>query len=261
MGADLNNIVKCQALTDEHVQFLVYQLLRGLKVGAARGRGLARGREPEAPLPHPPPQYIHSAGIIHRVGAQAGLGAGGVRGSACLRPRRAPPALTPLRPAGPEAQQRGGERGLRAQGEPRGGGGAAGSGARLVLKPRGLLQILDFGLARQADEEMTGYVATRWYRAPEIMLNWMHYNQTGEAPRGGPRRKSRAPGRAVPVPGGSVWPRSQGHGGVLAWGTHQVWDQHSKTDFQRGRLWWVLGQLSPLPRDVSRGGREGTAHD
>ncbi|XP_007573162.2 mitogen-activated protein kinase 11-like [Poecilia formosa] len=24
---------------------------------------------------------------------------------------------------------------------------------------------------------MTGYVATRWYRAPEIMLNWMHYNQ------------------------------------------------------------------------------------
>ena len=23
------------------------------------------------------------------------------------------------------------------------------------------------------------YVATRWYRAPEIMLNWMHYNQTG----------------------------------------------------------------------------------
>lgn len=41
------------------------------------------------------------------------------------------------------------------------------------------LQILDFGLARQADEEMTGYVATRWYRAPEIMLNWMHYNQTG----------------------------------------------------------------------------------
>ena len=25
---------------------------------------------------------------------------------------------------------------------------------------------------------MTGYVATRWYRAPEIMLNWMHYHQT-----------------------------------------------------------------------------------
>ena len=41
------------------------------------------------------------------------------------------------------------------------------------------LKILDFGLARHAEAEMTGYVATRWYRAPEIMLNWMHYNQTG----------------------------------------------------------------------------------
>uniref|UniRef100_A0A8C3MP48 mitogen-activated protein kinase n=1 Tax=Geospiza parvula TaxID=87175 RepID=A0A8C3MP48_GEOPR len=40
------------------------------------------------------------------------------------------------------------------------------------------LQILDFGLARQADAEMTGYVVTRWYRAPEVILNWMHYNQT-----------------------------------------------------------------------------------
>lgn len=42
-----------------------------------------------------------------------------------------------------------------------------------------VVQILDFGLARHTDDEMTGYVATRWYRAPEIMLNWMHYNQTG----------------------------------------------------------------------------------
>lgn len=41
------------------------------------------------------------------------------------------------------------------------------------------LQILDFGLARQADSEMTGYVVTRWYRAPEVILNWMHYSQTG----------------------------------------------------------------------------------
>jgi len=51
------------------------------------------------------------------------------------------------------------------------------------LKPSNLavnedceLKILDFGLARQEDDTMTGYVATRWYRAPEIMLNWMHYN-------------------------------------------------------------------------------------
>merc|ERR1712020_637173 len=42
------------------------------------------------------------------------------------------------------------------------------------------LRILDFGLARPTENEMTGYVATRWYRAPEIMLNWMHYHQTGD---------------------------------------------------------------------------------
>uniref|UniRef100_A0A8C2FBB0 mitogen-activated protein kinase n=1 Tax=Cyprinus carpio TaxID=7962 RepID=A0A8C2FBB0_CYPCA len=40
------------------------------------------------------------------------------------------------------------------------------------------LQILDFGLARHAEAEMTGYVVTRWYRAPEVILNWMHYTQT-----------------------------------------------------------------------------------
>ena len=56
---------------------------------------------------------------------------------------------------------------------------------RRDLKPSNLavnedcdLKILDFGLARPTDAEMTGYVATRWYRAPEIMLNWMHYSQT-----------------------------------------------------------------------------------
>lgn len=43
-----------------------------------------------------------------------------------------------------------------------------------------LLQILDFGLARSTDAEMTGYVVTRWYRAPEVILNWMHYTQTGK---------------------------------------------------------------------------------
>jgi len=34
MGSDLNNILKTQNLTDEHVQFLVYQILRGLKVSS-----------------------------------------------------------------------------------------------------------------------------------------------------------------------------------------------------------------------------------
>uniref|UniRef100_A0A8C4I530 mitogen-activated protein kinase n=1 Tax=Dicentrarchus labrax TaxID=13489 RepID=A0A8C4I530_DICLA len=77
------------------LQFLVYQMLKGLK-------------------------YIHSAGIIHR----------------------------DLKPG------------------------------NLAINPDCELKILDFGLARQADAEMTGYVVTRWYRAPEVILNWMHYTQT-----------------------------------------------------------------------------------
>ncbi|CAL8385602.1 unnamed protein product [Boreogadus saida] len=48
----------------------------------------------------------------------------------------------------------------------------------LAVNPDCELKILDFGLARQADTEMTGYVVTRWYRAPEVILNWMHYTQT-----------------------------------------------------------------------------------
>uniref|UniRef100_A0A8C3YJM5 mitogen-activated protein kinase n=1 Tax=Catagonus wagneri TaxID=51154 RepID=A0A8C3YJM5_9CETA len=48
----------------------------------------------------------------------------------------------------------------------------------LVVNEDCELKILDFGLARQADSEMTGYVVTRWYRAPEVILNWMHYTQT-----------------------------------------------------------------------------------
>merc|ERR1711963_421657 len=95
MGADLNNIIKTQKLTDDHVQFLVYQILRGMK-------------------------YVHSAGIIHR----------------------------DLKPS------------------------------NIAVNEDCELRILDFGLARQAEEQMTGYVATRWYRAPEIMLNWMHYTTT-----------------------------------------------------------------------------------
>ncbi|VDI11664.1 p38 MAP kinase [Mytilus galloprovincialis] len=95
MGADLNNIIKTQRLSDDHVQFLVYQILRGLK-------------------------YIHSAGIIHR----------------------------DLKPS------------------------------NIAVNEDCELKILDFGLARHTEDQMTGYVATRWYRAPEIVLNWMHYGQT-----------------------------------------------------------------------------------
>jgi len=95
MGADLNNIIKTQKLSDDHVQFLIYQIIRGMK-------------------------YVHTAGIIHR----------------------------DLKPS------------------------------NIAVNEDCELKILDFGLARPTENEMTGYVATRWYRAPEIMLNWMHYNHT-----------------------------------------------------------------------------------
>lgn len=95
MGTDLGKLMKIQRLSEEKIQYLVYQMLKGLK-------------------------YIHSAGIIHR----------------------------DLKPG------------------------------NLAINQDCELKILDFGLARQADSEMTGYVVTRWYRAPEVILNWMHYTQT-----------------------------------------------------------------------------------
>ena len=41
------------------------------------------------------------------------------------------------------------------------------------------MQICDFGLARIQDPQMTGYVSTRYYRAPEIMLTWQKYDVAG----------------------------------------------------------------------------------
>ncbi|XP_027017865.2 mitogen-activated protein kinase 12 [Tachysurus fulvidraco] len=95
MGTDLGKLMKTEKLSEDRVQYLVYQILRGLK-------------------------YIHAAGIIHR----------------------------DLKPG------------------------------NLAINEECELKILDFGLARQADIEMTGYVVTRWYRAPEVILSWMHYTQT-----------------------------------------------------------------------------------
>mmetsp|Transcript_2978 Transcript_2978/g.18732 ORF Transcript_2978/g.18732 Transcript_2978/m.18732 type:complete len:313 (-) Transcript_2978:3441-4379(-) len=47
----------------------------------------------------------------------------------------------------------------------------------LVEPKRNILKLADFGLARMATQRapMTGYVATRWYRAPEILLHMEQY--------------------------------------------------------------------------------------
>ncbi|CAJ2654301.1 mitogen-activated protein kinase homolog NTF6-like [Trifolium pratense] len=95
MDTDLHQIIQSnQALTDEHCQYFLYQLLRGLK-------------------------YIHSANVLHR----------------------------DLKPS------------------------------NLLLNANCDLKICDFGLARTTSEAdfMTEYVVTRWYRAPELLLNCSEY--------------------------------------------------------------------------------------
>jgi serine/threonine protein kinase len=100
METDLSSIIKSpQPLSDEHVQFFLYQLLRGLK-------------------------YMHSACILHRD----------------LKPRN------------------------------------------LLVNSNCDLKICDFGLARPfinemkvTSTQMTDYVATRWYRAPEVLLTYKRY--------------------------------------------------------------------------------------
>ncbi|KAF8817560.1 Pkinase-domain-containing protein [Phlegmacium glaucopus] len=101
MEADLHQIIRSgQTLTNEHVQYFTYQILRGMK-------------------------FIHSAGVIHR----------------------------DLKPG------------------------------NLLVNADCELKICDFGLSRgfeaTPDENashLTEYVATRWYRAPEIMLAYRKYN-------------------------------------------------------------------------------------
>lgn len=37
-------------------------------------------------------------------------------------------------------------------------------------------EICDFGSARPESSQMTGYVSTRYYRAPEVMVSWQKYD-------------------------------------------------------------------------------------
>ncbi|KAA0151307.1 hypothetical protein FNF28_07165 [Cafeteria roenbergensis] len=96
METDLHRIIYSkQDLTDEHVQFFVYQMLCALK-------------------------YMHSAGVVHR----------------------------DLKPS------------------------------NILLNADCTLRLCDFGLARGVEvpgADMTEYVVTRWYRAPEVMLATQQY--------------------------------------------------------------------------------------
>ncbi|XP_028400572.1 probable cyclin-dependent serine/threonine-protein kinase DDB_G0278487 [Dendronephthya gigantea] len=102
METDLHRIIHSdQPLTDEHIRYFLFQILRGLK-------------------------YIHSANILHR----------------------------DLKPS------------------------------NLLVNEDCELKIGDFGMARGLDSSpvglkrvMTEYVATRWYRAPELMLSLSEYSQ------------------------------------------------------------------------------------
>eukprot|EP01006_Ploeotia_vitrea_P043137 TRINITY_DN66693_c3_g1_i1.p1 TRINITY_DN66693_c3_g1~~TRINITY_DN66693_c3_g1_i1.p1 ORF type:complete len:416 (-),score=45.55 TRINITY_DN66693_c3_g1_i1:1540-2787(-) len=96
MDTDLHQIIRStQELTELHIQFFLYQLLRGLKA-------------------------IHAAQVLHR----------------------------DLKPS------------------------------NIVVNSDCDLKICDFGLAREQDleNEMTQYVATRWYRAPELLMQWRAYS-------------------------------------------------------------------------------------
>lgn len=47
--------------------------------------------------------------------------------------------------------------------------------SNILIDKNGHVKLCDFGLARTAGLEMTGYVTARYYRAPEIMLTWQRY--------------------------------------------------------------------------------------
>ena len=65
MEADLNKILKTQRLTDEHIQFFVYQILRGLKVSIStlRSPHTAAAATAVGCFPRVHQQIIHRSAI------------------------------------------------------------------------------------------------------------------------------------------------------------------------------------------------------
>lgn len=122
METDLYRLLRTQRLSNDHVCYLLYQILRGLK-------------------------YIHSANVLHRdlkpsnilLNTSCDLKVSHMSSCSCYVWMHFNHNFIDIS----------------------------------IVRP---LQICDFGLARVADPEhdhtgaMTEYVATRWYRAPEIML-------------------------------------------------------------------------------------------
>ncbi|GME75388.1 unnamed protein product [Ambrosiozyma monospora] len=102
METDLHHVIATQPLSNDHVQYLLYQILKGVK-------------------------YLHSGGVIHR----------------------------DLKPS------------------------------NLLVNSNCDLKICDFGLARLDSENskesreacLSEYVATRYYRAPEVMLSTSQYSK------------------------------------------------------------------------------------
>ena len=153
MDTDLHQIIRSkQPLTDEHAQFFVYQLLRGLR-------------------------FVHSGGVLHRDLKPSNLL---VNASCDLKIAdfglaRAVGAM--LRNGEGEGGGGEGAAGERAEGEGAegGAGGGGGEGAR---GGRGGAPSSASSSASSASSSsglparpfLTEYVVTRWYRAPELLL-------------------------------------------------------------------------------------------
>ena len=149
METDLYKLLKTQHLSNDHICYFLYQILRGLK-------------------------YIHSANVLHRDLKPSNL----LLNTTCdLKVGYS--SCSHLWSSSSDKAEAGRACHLWSSSSDKA------SECRLKLSSC-LLQICDFGLARITDPQhdhtgfLTEYVATRWYRAPEIMLNSKGYSKSSE---------------------------------------------------------------------------------